>query len=113
MSSARNSRAQTAVGFSDGLKVERAALWAVITNSVEVQLNEGLAVGIAVYGPSFSWFNHSCSPNASYWFVLAPRNEDGNSHISKSRAVPSSKGVTTDAWHAWQYEDGSARGLSL
>lgn len=100
MSSARKSRAQTSVG----LKFERMVLWAVITNSVEVQLSEGLAMGIAVYGPSFSWFNHSCFPNSSYRFVLASRNEDCNSHISKSRVVPSSKEVVADAWHAWQYE---------
>ncbi|OEL16775.1 Protein SET DOMAIN GROUP 41 [Dichanthelium oligosanthes] len=96
MLSARKSRAQTYVSFSDGLKVERMALWAVITNSVEVQLSEGLAMGTAVYGPSFSWFNHSCFPNASYRFVLALKNEDCISHKSKSCAVPASKGVAAD-----------------
>ncbi|CAL5027524.1 unnamed protein product [Urochloa decumbens] len=108
MSSARKARAQTYVSFLDGLKVERMALWAVITNSVEVQLDEGLAMGIAVYGPGFSWFNHSCFPNASYRFVLAPKNEDPLSRISdksKSRAVPASKGVAADMWHAWHYEE--------
>ncbi|KAF8772477.1 hypothetical protein HU200_005719 [Digitaria exilis] len=96
MSSARKSRAQTNVSFSDVLKVERMTLWAVITNSVEVQLSEGLAMGISVYGPSFSWFNHSCFPNASYRFVLTPNDEDCISHKSKSSVVPASKGVAAD-----------------
>lgn len=108
MSSARKSRAETYVSFSDGLKVERMALWAVITNSVEVQLSEGMAMGISVYGPSFSWFNHSCFPNASYRFVLAPKNEDCISHKSKSWAVPASKGVAADVWHTWQYEEANS-----
>ncbi|WVZ85637.1 hypothetical protein U9M48_032537 [Paspalum notatum var. saurae] len=96
MSSARKSRAQTSVSFSDGLRVEMMALWAVITNSVEVQLSEGLAMGVAVYGPSFSWFNHSCVPNASYRFVLAPTNGECASDKSKSCVVPASKGVAAD-----------------
>ncbi|MQL94225.1 hypothetical protein Taro_026878 [Colocasia esculenta] len=53
-----------------GGDVEEAVLWAVVTNAVEVQVGEGLAIGIAVYGPRFSWFNHSCSPNACYRFEL-------------------------------------------
>ncbi|KAJ1270978.1 hypothetical protein BS78_06G093300 [Paspalum vaginatum] len=105
MSSARKSRAQTSVSFSDGLRVEMMALWAVITNSVEVQLSEGLAMGIAVYGPSFSWFNHSCFPNASYRFVLAPSNGDCTPDKPKSCVFPASKGVTADVWHAWQYDE--------
>jgi len=64
--------------------------------TVEVQLSEGLAMGVAVYGPSFSWFNHSCFPSASYRFVLAPRNEDYASQKSKSCLVPASKGVAAD-----------------
>jgi len=105
MSSSRKSRALSYVSLPDGVKVERMALWAVITNSVEVQLSEGLVMGIAVYGPSFSWFNHSCFPNASYRFVLAPKNENCISHQSKSCVVPASKGVAADVWHAWQYEE--------
>ncbi|XP_066349731.1 protein SET DOMAIN GROUP 41-like isoform X3 [Miscanthus floridulus] len=105
MSSARKSRAHTSFIFSDRLKLEKMALWAVIINSVEVQLSEGLAMGVAVYGPSFSWFNHSCFPSASYRFVLAPRNEDYASQKSKSCVVPASKGVAADVWHAWQYEE--------
>ncbi|PVH35313.1 hypothetical protein PAHAL_7G148800 [Panicum hallii] len=105
MSSCRKSRAPSYVSLPDGGKVERITLWAVITNSVEVQLSEGLAMGIAVYGPSFSWFNHSCFPNASYRFVLAPKNEDCISHQSNTCVVPASKGVAADVWHAWQYEE--------
>lgn len=96
ISSARKLSGQTTVGLSNVLKVERAALWAVITNSVEVQVSEGQALGIAVYGPSFSWFNHSCCPNASYRFVLAPWNEDCTSRKSESCVVPASKGVARD-----------------
>ncbi|CAN6228095.1 unnamed protein product [Urochloa humidicola] len=105
MSSSRKAMAQTYARFSDRLKVERMALWAVITNSVEVQLDEGLAMGIAVYGPSFSWFNHSCFPNASYRFESAPKNEDCISDKSKSWTVPASKGVPADMWHACHYEE--------
>ncbi|KAF8667424.1 hypothetical protein HU200_053110 [Digitaria exilis] len=103
MSSARKSRAQTNVSFSDVLKVERMTLWAVITNSVEVQLSEGLAMGIAVYGPSFSWFNHSCFPNASYQFVLTPNDEGCISYKSKSSVVPASKGVAADVVKGAKY----------
>ncbi|KAL6863825.1 hypothetical protein ACP4OV_016728 [Aristida adscensionis] len=102
MSSARKSTAETAVSLSDGHKVESMALWAVITNSVEVQVSEGQAMGIAVYGPSFSWFNHSCFPSASYRFVLA-WDEDFTSHKSKSSVVPANKGVVADEWLGWQY----------
>ncbi|WOG92133.1 hypothetical protein DCAR_0311392 [Daucus carota subsp. sativus] len=48
--------------------MEEAALCVVITNAVEVQDGNGVAVGIAVYDPAFSWINHSCSPNACYRF---------------------------------------------
>ncbi|GJN02961.1 hypothetical protein PR202_ga20357 [Eleusine coracana subsp. coracana] len=111
MSSARKSRAQASVGFSDGL--ETLTLWAVITNSVEVQVSEGQAMGIAVYGPSFSWFNHSCFPNASYRFALAPWHDDCTSHKSKFCVSPVSRGIAQNAvrkfnWHAWQYEEDSS-----
>lgn len=95
LSSARKSRAQASVGFSDGL--ETLALWAVITNSVEVQVSEGQAMGIAVYGPSFSWFNHSCFPNASYRFALAPCHDGCTSHEPKSCVAPASTGIAQDA----------------
>lgn len=113
MSSARKMRTQTSVVFSNGLTVEIVALWAVTINSVEVQISDEWDLGIAVYGPSFSWFNHSCFPNASYRFVLAPPNEDSVSDKSEYRAVPASKGVAPDAWHAWQFEEGSTHGTSF
>ncbi|CAK7346765.1 unnamed protein product [Dovyalis caffra] len=49
-----------------------AALCLVLTNAVEVQDDEGRSLGIAVYGPNFSWINHSCSPNACYRFIISP-----------------------------------------
>ncbi|XP_011044236.1 PREDICTED: protein SET DOMAIN GROUP 41 isoform X2 [Populus euphratica] len=49
-----------------------AALCLVLTNAVEVHDNEGRSIGIAVYGPNFSWINHSCSPNACYRFIISP-----------------------------------------
>ncbi|XXG88723.1 hypothetical protein AAC387_Pa12g0901 [Persea americana] len=51
-------------------EVEEAVLGIVLTNAVEVQVRDGLVVGTAVYGPRFSWFNHSCRPNACYRFAL-------------------------------------------
>jgi hypothetical protein len=95
MSSARKSRAHAPVRLYDGL--EKLTLWAVITNSVEVQVSEGKAMGIAVYGPSFSWFNHSCFPNASYRFALVPWQDDCTSHKSKSSVVPASRGIAQNA----------------
>jgi hypothetical protein len=95
MSSARKSRAHAPVRSSDGL--ETLTLWAVITNSVEVQVSEGKAIGIAVYGPSFSWFNHSCFPNASYRFALVPLQDECTSHKSKSSGVPASRGIAQNA----------------
>lgn len=50
--------------------VEEAVLGIVLTNAVEVQVRDGRVVGTAVYGPRFSWFNHSCRPNACYRFAL-------------------------------------------
>lgn len=47
-----------------------AALCLVLTNAVEVHDNTGRTLGIAVYGPSFCWINHSCSPNACYRISL-------------------------------------------
>ncbi|VAH47763.1 unnamed protein product [Triticum turgidum subsp. durum] len=111
MSSARKMRTQTSVVFSNGLTVEIMALWAVMINSVEVQISDEWDLGIAVYGPSFSWFNHSCFPNASYRFELAAPNEDYVSDKSEYRAVPASKGVAPDAWHTLQFEEGSTHAL--
>ncbi|KAI3762027.1 hypothetical protein L1987_52450 [Smallanthus sonchifolius] len=53
----------------EGFLLEEAVLCAVLTNAVEVQDRTGRSVGIAVYDTSFSWINHSCSPNACYRFL--------------------------------------------
>nr|GMC54583.1 protein SET DOMAIN GROUP 41 [Ipomoea batatas] len=52
--------------------VEEAVLCLVLTNAVEVQDSAGCSVGVGVYGPSFSWINHGCSPNSSYRFSTMP-----------------------------------------
>lgn len=91
------SRARNRKRARDGRRVgavalEEEALWAVLTNAVEVQVSERGAIGIAVYGPAFSWFNHSCAPNASYRFELANRSEGTGSfepgwfHVSPAPA---------------------------
>lgn len=55
--------------LSEEYLLEEAVLCVVVTNAVEVQDRVGLSVGIAVYDISFSWINHSCSPNACYLFL--------------------------------------------
>ncbi|XLS59860.1 hypothetical protein HN51_009615 [Arachis hypogaea] len=72
------------------LEEAECALCAVLTNAVEVQDKEGRALGIAVYGPAFSWINHSCSPNACYRFILSPPPSSSSSQESKLRIAPSS-----------------------
>ncbi|BBG97833.1 SET domain-containing protein [Prunus dulcis] len=56
----------------DDAVLEEAALCLVLTNAVEVQDKTGRTLGISVYGPSFCWINHSCSPNACYRFLVSP-----------------------------------------
>uniref|UniRef100_A0A0E0KQK9 SET domain-containing protein n=1 Tax=Oryza punctata TaxID=4537 RepID=A0A0E0KQK9_ORYPU len=91
MLSARKLSMKNSVDLSNGLTIEKVALWAVMTNSVEVQISEEQSLGIAVYGPSFSWFNHSCCPNASYRFLLAPQNEGCTSNKPESCVIPVTK----------------------
>ncbi|XP_068663251.1 protein SET DOMAIN GROUP 41 [Aristolochia californica] len=50
---------------------EETTLCLVLTNAVEVLVKGRFAVGVAVYGPGFSWFNHNCAPNSCYRFELA------------------------------------------
>uniref|UniRef100_A0A6M2F2J3 SET domain-containing protein n=1 Tax=Populus davidiana TaxID=266767 RepID=A0A6M2F2J3_9ROSI len=64
-----------------------AALCVVLTNAVEVHDNEGRSIGIAVYGPNFSWINHSCSPNACYRFIISPDNVMPFSEESRLRIL--------------------------
>ncbi|KZV58225.1 protein SET DOMAIN group 41 [Dorcoceras hygrometricum] len=56
--------------------MEELVLCLVLTNAVEVQDRSGHSIGVAVYGTSFSWINHSCSPNACYRFLIG--SEDKN-----------------------------------
>ncbi|XP_011656459.1 protein SET DOMAIN GROUP 41 [Cucumis sativus] len=51
-----------------GTALEEAVLCLVLTNAVDVQDSIGQTIGIAVYASTFSWINHSCSPNACYRF---------------------------------------------
>lgn len=75
--------------------MEEEVLWAVLTNAVEVQVSEGSALGIGVYGPWFSWFNHSCSPNACYRFEVGSSRMDSCGSGSY-RVSPASDGEETD-----------------
>ena len=68
-----------------GQRLEEEVLCQVVMNGVKVQVDEEIprqetslfqvelqcvVLGTAVYGPLFSWCNHSCRPNAYYSFVL-------------------------------------------
>lgn len=65
--------------------VEEMVLCLVLTNAVEVLDKSGCNVGVAVYGTVFSWFNHSCSPNAWYRFLTGSEHTDDlESRISLS-----------------------------
>ncbi|GLJ24562.1 hypothetical protein SUGI_0469320 [Cryptomeria japonica] len=80
----------------DVQRVEEEALCAVITNGVEVQVDQfqetstrgsemqSLVLGTAVYGPLFSWCNHSCRPNACYRFVLNTGRTSCDSQFQKT-----------------------------
>ncbi|KAK8967125.1 Protein SET DOMAIN GROUP 41 [Platanthera guangdongensis] len=74
MIQARNPRIPGACSL-ERASIEGEVLWAVMTNAVEVEIGELGGVGVAVYGPCFSWFNHSCSPNACYRFELSSVNK--------------------------------------
>ncbi|PON43492.1 SET domain containing protein [Parasponia andersonii] len=69
---------------------EEAALCLVLTNAVEVQDKSGRTLGVALYGRSFSWINHSCSPNACYRVSLLSEIETlpFSSEESPLRIVP-------------------------
>ncbi|KAH6789168.1 hypothetical protein C2S51_004174 [Perilla frutescens var. frutescens] len=55
--------------------LEEMVLCLVLTNAVEVQGDYGSSIGIAVYDATFSWINHSCSPNSCYRFLVGPQND--------------------------------------
>ena len=63
-------------------------LCAVLTTAVEVQDKEGGALGIAVFGATFSWIDHSCSPNACYRFIFSSPSSSPHSQKSKLRIAP-------------------------
>ncbi|XP_027925238.1 protein SET DOMAIN GROUP 41 [Vigna unguiculata] len=68
---------QRAVPNGDAVLEEATiAFCAVLTNAVEVHDDEGRALGIAVFDPTFSWINHSCSPNACYRFILSSHSDE-------------------------------------
>ncbi|XP_078434739.1 SET domain-containing protein isoform X2 [Wolffia australiana] len=81
-----------------------AVLMVVVNNGVEVQIDDGCAVGIGVYSPVFSWFNHSCSPNACYHFEL--RGSEGFDHKQTPLSQPCSTNSKDDAMMKWIQEGG-------
>lgn len=58
-----------------------AVLCLVMTNAVEVQDKSGRSIGVAVYDTTFSWINHSCSPNACYHFSTRTEDDSGASRL--------------------------------
>lgn len=91
MAAARKLRKGLSLDQSDDVLLEEAVLCLVVTNAVEVQDESGRSLGIAVYDRSFSWINHSCSPNACYRFIVSPPNATsfGEDSVSALRIVPS------------------------
>ncbi|KAG0485217.1 hypothetical protein HPP92_009296 [Vanilla planifolia] len=91
------------------VSVEEEMLWAVMLNGVEVEIGELGAVGVAVYGPWFSWFNHSCLPNACYRFDLSPHHEELQHEGSGSfKVFPASSGNQgSHVWKRWNFVDSS------
>ncbi|KAI8556327.1 hypothetical protein RHMOL_Rhmol05G0244400 [Rhododendron molle] len=86
MAMARRMRDNLSLEYSGECALEEAVLCVVLTNAVEVQVNGGPLVGIAVYDMTFSWINHSCSPNACYTFPL-PDYSCGESRLRILRAA--------------------------
>ncbi|OMP12337.1 hypothetical protein CCACVL1_00035 [Corchorus capsularis] len=94
---------------NDELILEEAVLSLVITNAVEVQDGSGRSLGIAVYDTSFSWINHSCSPNACYRFSISPPNAvpSAEDSTSKLRIVPSVSGEECDVCRCLEHTKGN------
>lgn len=56
--------------FTNGVQIQADRIEACDKSIAEGRTNFGsIDLGIAVYGPLFSWFNHSCRPNAFYRFI--------------------------------------------
>lgn len=87
MAKARRVRDGLDIEMVGECEVEETILCVVLTNAVEVQVNGGPGVGIAVYDVAFSWINHSCSPNACYRFSL----QQGGSGESQMLIVPANQ----------------------
>ncbi|XP_042471094.1 protein SET DOMAIN GROUP 41-like isoform X1 [Zingiber officinale] len=101
MSVARDRDRSQVTGGQEAVTTEE-VLWAVITNAVEVHVNEVGALGVAVFGPGFSWFNHSCMPNACYRFELAQRSGGCGAYELESFLVsPAAAGLATESFNAW------------
>ncbi|XP_077241378.1 protein SET DOMAIN GROUP 41-like isoform X2 [Tasmannia lanceolata] len=92
----RDGRFGNVVGES---ATDEMVLCLVLTNAVEVQVSEGRTIGVAVYGPGFSWFNHSCSPNASYRFSLTGFIGEPGSLEPGFRVTPCGEEGTFKAWN--------------
>ncbi|THU50261.1 hypothetical protein C4D60_Mb06t18320 [Musa balbisiana] len=101
MSLARGRGRSREADFDGGAASPEVVLCAVLRNSVEVHISEVGALGVAVYGPGFSWFNHSCVPNACYRFELGSRfGEPGPVSPESFLASCAAAGVATDACDA-------------
>lgn len=79
----------------DMAAVAEAVMCLVLTNAVEVQDKDGRNVGIAVYDTTFSWINHSCSPNACYRFTTMAAEMDSNSRLRIYPAATDGSGGAT------------------
>ncbi|KAL6962506.1 hypothetical protein U1Q18_037464 [Sarracenia purpurea var. burkii] len=91
MAMARRMRDGLVLESSEVCVLEEVVLCVVLTNAVEVQVNGGPTVGVAVYDTDFSWINHSCSPNACYYFSLQNCSR-GDSRLRIVHAVMGSGG---------------------
>ncbi|KAL6269250.1 hypothetical protein ACE6H2_026161 [Prunus campanulata] len=81
----------------DDAVLEEAALCLVLTNAVEVQDKTGRTLGISVYGPSFCWINHSCSPNACYRFLVSPPPPPCSAEKTPLRIAPLGQGTQIES----------------
>ncbi|XP_008237847.2 PREDICTED: protein SET DOMAIN GROUP 41 [Prunus mume] len=81
----------------DDAVLEEAALCLVLTNAVEVQDKTGRTLGISVYGPSFCWINHSCSPNACYRFLVSPPPPTCSAEKTPLRIAPFGQGTQIES----------------
>ncbi|KAK9096405.1 hypothetical protein Sjap_021902 [Stephania japonica] len=95
MARARRMRDGLGVGEAGECQEEEMALFVVMTNGVEVQVDDEGPVGVAVYGPGFSWINHSCSPNACYRFSVAGSFDCGGARM---RIVASGDETNAREW---------------